>query len=426
MNNRTVNVLEDCHVEVEVEVDKESWKDALTKAFNKLAADVEIKGFRKGKAPENLVKEKIDPAKQMNEAISSLLQPLYTEVLTEEKIVPYAQPGVEVTKCSDTDLSVKFTITTAPHIELTEYKGLEIGKVEPSVTEEEVDKAVNETLEENATLVPKEGVSAEGDTVVIDFVGEVDGEEFDGGSATNYELELGSHSFIPGFEEQLVGVSPETTLDVNVTFPENYVEELQGKPAVFHVTVHEIKEKSLPALDDKFVESLELENIKTVMQLRDSKRSDLLKEKTHQLRDTYLNTLLDEIAAKATKIEIPHEIIESQVEASREDTENQMAQSGITLEQYLSIVGQSEDDFMAQLEEQAHKSVRNYFILDKVSALEDITIEDADLEFEYARMAEAYHMTIDDVRKALASQVEQFRESIKFGRVEDFLYNNNN
>ncbi|MCD8203727.1 MAG: trigger factor [Coprobacillus sp.] len=426
MNNRTVNTLEDCHVEVEVEVDTETWKEALKKAFTKLAQDVEIKGFRKGKAPENLVREKIDPAKQMNEAISSLLQPLYTEVLTEEKIVPYAQPGVEVTKCSDTDLTVKFTITTAPHVELSEYKGLEIGKEEAAISEEEVDKAVNETLKENATLVPKEGSAALGDTVVIDFVGEVDGEEFEGGSASNYELELGSNSFIPGFEDQLVGVTPESSIDVNVTFPENYVEELKGKPAVFHVTVHEVKEKSLPALDDKFVESLELENIKTVMQLRDSKRSDLLKEKTQQLHDAYLNTLIDTIAEKATKIEIPHEIIESQVEAQREDTENQMAQSGITLEQYLQIVGQSEEDFMAQIEESATRSVRNYFILDKVGQLEEITIEDADLEFEYARMAEAYHMSIDDVRKALSSQLGQFRDSVRFSRIEDFLYRNNN
>ncbi|MCD8204206.1 MAG: trigger factor [Coprobacillus sp.] len=426
MNTRTVNVLTDCHVEVEVEVDKDIWQDAQKKAFTKLAQDVEVKGFRKGKAPDNIAREHIDPQKLMDEAISSLLQALYTEVLTEENIVPYAQPKVEVTKLSDTDLTVKFTVTTAPHVELTQYKDFELGKAEPSVSEEEVEQAVKETQSENATLVPKEGVSAEGDTVVIDFVGEVDGKAFDGGSASNYELELGSHSFIPGFEEQLVGVAAETSLDVNVTFPENYMEDLAGKPAVFHVTVHEVKEKSLPEIDDKFVEGLEMEGVKTVAQLRESKRKELLESKTHEARDAYLNLLLDSIAEKATKIEIPQEIIDSQVEASREDTENQMAQSGITLEQYLQIVGQSEEDFMAQLEASSYRSVRNYFILEEVSELEDITVEDADLEFEYARMAEAYHMSIDDVRKALASQVEQFRESVKFSRVEDFLYRSNN
>ncbi len=426
MNTRTVNVLEDCHVEVEVEVDKEVWKEAQKKAFNKLAQDVEVKGFRKGKAPENLVKEHIDPQKQMDEAITSLLQALYTEVLTEEKIVPYAQPKVDVTKLSDTDLTIKFTITTAPHVELTQYKDFELGKAVPTVSEEEVDQAVKEVQSENATLVPKEGVSAEGDTVVIDFVGEVDGKEFDGGSASNYELELGSHSFIPGFEEQLVGVSAESSLDVNVTFPENYMEDLAGKAAVFHVTVHEIKEKSYPTLDDKFVEGLEMEGVKTVAQLKESKRKELLDKKTHEARDAYLNLLLDNIAEKAEKIEIPHEIIDSQVEASREESENQAAQYGITLEQYLEIIGQSEEDFNAQLEASSFKSVRNYFILENIASKEDITIEDADLEFEYARMAEAYHMSIDDVRKALESQVEQFRESVKFGRVEDFLYRSNN
>jgi trigger factor len=223
---RKVTKLENCHTEILVTVDEATWKEAQNKAFSKVAAKITVPGFRKGKAPANLVKDKVNQVEVMDTAINSLLPELYKEVLTEENIRPYAQPSVDVTKLSDTELEVKFVIVTAPEVELGQYTGLEVGKVAVEVTDEEVEKAVESTLAQSASLVLKEGAAAEGDTVVIDFEGRVDGEVFDGGTATNYELVLGSHTFIPGFEEQLVGKSAGEEVDVNVTFPHEYHEAL--------------------------------------------------------------------------------------------------------------------------------------------------------------------------------------------------------
>ena len=202
---RKVTKLEHSHVQVDVVVDEKTWKDAQDKAFNKLAENVTIDGFRKGKAPKNLVKSRIDPMKVLDEAINGLLPKIYQEILEKDGIRPYARPAVDVTKVSDTELEVKFVLVTAPEVKLGKYKGLEIGKKEVKVTKKDIEEALEGARKDNATLVVKEGEAALGDTVVLDFVGTVDGVAFEGGSADNHELELGSHQFIPGFEEQLVG-----------------------------------------------------------------------------------------------------------------------------------------------------------------------------------------------------------------------------
>ncbi len=421
---RKVNKLEHCHVEVEVVVDKETWKKAQDKAFEKASKDVTVKGFRKGHAPLNLVKEKVDMMKVMDEAINSLLPNIYSTILKEENIRPYARPEVNVTKISDTELEIKFTLVTAPEIELGQYKGLSIGKEEVKVTDEDIASELLKLQQQNAMVVSKEGAAENGDIVIIDFVGEVDGKQFDGGSASNYELELGSHSFVPGFEEQLVGVKANDTKDINIKFPENYVENLKGKDAVFHVTVHEVKTKQLPELDDAFVKTLNMSGVNTLQDLRNQRRAQLTMEKERSAKGAFINKVIDEVA-KNSKIDIPDEIYNSQVEAMKEDASHRMAQSGLTLEQYLSIVGQSEEQYTESLKTQARKDVTGYFILDAIGQKEEITIEEADLEFEYAKMAEQYKMSIDDVKKALAPQLDSFKNSVRMSRIEDLLYKEN-
>lgn len=422
---RKVTKLENCHTEVLVTVDEATWKEAQAKAFNQLAAKVTVKGFRKGKAPANLVKDKVNQVEVMDTAINSLLPELYREVLTEENLRPYAQPSVDVTKLSDTELEVKFVIVTAPEVELGQYTGLEIGKTTVEVSEEEVNKAVLDTINQSASLVLKEGPAAEGDTVVIDFEGKVDGVAFEGGTATNYELELGSHTFIPGFEEQLVGKTAGEEVDVNVTFPHEYHESLKDKDAVFHCVVHEVKTKSVPELNDETVKELGIEGVNTVEELKAKKHSEISTEKTRKARNEYFGKLLDAIAANS-KVEIPNEIIDNQVQSSKKDILNRMAQSGLTLEQYLQIVGQTEEDFMNKLREDALKDARNYFILDAVATKEDMIVTDEEVEFEYAKIADQYKMNIEDVKKALAPQVDEFKNNLKMQRVEDYLYENNN
>ena len=421
---RKVTKLEHSHVQVDVVVDEKTWKDAQEKAFNKLAENVTIDGFRKGKAPKNLVKARIDQMKVLDEAINALLPKIYEEILTKDQIRPFARPTVDVTKVSDSELEVKFVLVTAPEVELGAYKGLEIGKKAVKVTKKDLEEALEGTLKENASLVLKEGEAAMGDIVVMDFAGKINGELFDGGSAQNHELELGSHQFIPGFEEQLVGHKAGETVNVNVTFPENYTEELKGKPAVFECKIHEVKEKKLPELNDEFVKELKVEGIETVEAFRARKEEDLKKQKELEARREYMSKLIEEIV-KGSKIDLADEIVENQVEVRKEDMVKRIEQSGLTLEQYLQILGQKEEQFVAQLREQALKETKEYVVLEEIAKVEKVEITDADLEFEYAKIAEQYKMKVEDVKKALAANLGEFRNNLRMQRIDDLLYNEN-
>ncbi len=421
---RKVTKLEHSHVQVDVVVDEKTWKDAQEKAFNKLAENVTIDGFRKGKAPKNLVKARIDQMKVLDEAINALLPKIYEEILTKDQIRPFARPAVDVTKVSDSELEVKFVLVTAPEVKLGAYKGLEIGKKAVKVTKKDLEEALEGTLKENASLVLKEGEAAMGDIVVMDFAGKINGELFEGGSAQNHELELGSHQFIPGFEEQLVGHKAGETVNVNVTFPENYTEELKGKPAVFECKIHEVKEKKLPELNDEFVKELKVEGIETVEAFRARKEEDLKKQKELEARREYMSKLIEEIV-KGSKIDLADEIVENQVESRKEDMIKRIEQSGLTLEQYLQILGQKEEQFVAQLREQALKETKEYVVLEEIAKVEKVEITDADLEFEYAKIAEQYKMKVEDVKKALAANLGEFRNNLRMQRIDDLLYNEN-
>ena len=421
---RKVTKLEACHVQVDVVVDEKSWKDAQQASFKKLAKEVEVDGFRKGNAPDHIARKHIDQGKMLDNAINALLPGIYREIMEQDRIEPYAQPKVDVTKISDTNLEVRFVIVTAPEVKLGQYKGLSIGKKEVKVSAKEVNEAIDELRKQNASLIVKEGPAASGDTVVMDFVGMIDGKAFEGGSAQNYELELGSGSFIPGFEDQLVGTKAGEHKDVNVTFPESYgAPELAGKPAVFGCDVHEVKEKKLPELNDEFAKELN-KGYETVEALKEGTKKDLLAKKEQEAKREYLEKLYAEIA-KNSKIEIPHEMVEEQAQNMRKDLEQRMSQSGLTLEQYLGFLGQKEEEFMAKLEEDAKRDITNYFILEEVGKKEDLELTDADLEFEFAKMAEQYNMKIEDIKKALEKQMDQFRHNLKMTRIEELLIKEN-
>ena len=422
---RKVTKLEHSHVQVDVVVDEKTWKEAQDKAFDKLAANVTIDGFRKGKAPKNLVKAKVDPMKVLDEAINSLLPKIYQEILEKDEIRPYARPSVDVTKVSDTELEVKFVLVTAPEVKLGNYKGLKIGKETVSVTDKDVEEALEKTRLDNATLVVKDGESKMGDTVVMDFVGRIDGTEFEGGSAQNHELELGSNQFIPGFEPQLVGHKAGEVVKVNVKFPENYTEELKGKDAEFECTIHEVKEKKLPELNDEFVKELKISGVENVEALKENKKQELQRNKENEARRNYMAKLVEAIT-KDSQIDIAEEIVESQVESRKEDMVKRIEQSGLKLEQYLQILGQTEEQFLGQIREQAKKEVTEYMVLEEIGKAEKIEVSDADLEFEFAKLAEQYNMKIEDVRKALESNIGEFRHNLRMQRIDDLLYKENN
>ena len=422
---RKVTKLEHCHTEVLVNVDSDLWKKAQDKAFKKLAANITIAGFRKGKAPLNMVKSHIDPSKVYNEAINDVLNPVYVDILKEEKIQPMARPSFEVTKLSDDELELKVILVTAPEVELGQYKGYKLGKETVEVKDEELEASLNELLKQNATIAPKDGQAENGDIVVIDFEGSVDGVPFDGGKAENHELELGSHSFIAGFEEQLVGSAAGMEIDVKVTFPKNYgPDEIAGKDAVFHVKVNEVKQKILPSLDDDFVKELGMPNVETVAQLKESRKDQLLKQKENNAKRQYLENLFEEIK-KVSKFDIADEVLAEEKENRQKDLENRLQQSGIDLEQYLALTRTNKEDLDAQLLAEARKGLESYLVLEKVGEAENINITEEELEFEVAKMADQYHMSVDEIKKALGQQLDQFRHNLVMGRIETFLFENN-
>ena len=423
---RKVTKLEHCHTEVLVNVDKDLWKKAQDKAFNKLAANITIDGFRKGKAPINMVKARIDQGRMYNEAINEVLNPVYQDILANEDIQPMARPSFEVTKLSDEDLEIKVIIVTAPEAELGKYTGIAIGKEEATVSEEDVDASINELRKQNAVIAPKDGQAENGDIVVIDFEGSVNGVPFEGGKAENHELELGSHSFIAGFEEQLVGSSAGIEVDVKVTFPENYgPEEIAGKDAVFHVKVNEVKQKVLPELDDEFVKELNMPNVENVLQLKDARRDQLLKQKENANKQQYLDKLLEEIK-KESKFDIPEEILAEETENRKKDLENRLKQSGLDIEQYLVITRMNEEDLNKQLKQEAQKGLESWLVLDAVGKKENINITEEEVEFELAKMGEQYNMSIDQIKQALGQQINSFRSNLLMSRIENFLFDNNN
>ena len=422
---RKVTKLEHCHTEVLVNVDKDLWKKAQDKAVKKLAENITIDGFRKGKAPLNMVKDRIDQGRMYNEAINEVLNPVYLEILQEEKLQPMARPSFEVTKLSNEELELKVVIVTRPEVELGQYTGYKLGKESPEVNEQELEASLNELLKQNATIAPKEGQAENGDIVVIDFDGSINGVPFEGGKAENHELELGSHSFIAGFEEQLVGASAGIEVDVKVRFPDNYgPEEISGKDAVFHVKVNEVKQKILPTLDDEFVKELNMPNVETVDQLKVARQEQLQKQKENGAKRNYLDKLFEEIR-KASKFDIPEEILAEEKDNRQKDLENRLQQSGLNLEQYLSLTRMSQEDLDTQLKAEAQKGLESWLVLDGVGAKESIDITEEEVEFELAKMADQYQMSIDQIKQALGQQLEQFRHNLLMSRIENYLFENN-
>ena len=422
---RKVTKLEHCHTEVLVNVDKDLWKKAQQKAFNKVASNITVPGFRKGKAPANMLKGRVNQMEVFNEAINNVLQPVYEDILKNEDIQPVARPAFDVTKLSEEELEIKVTIATRPEINLGKYTGYELGKATVEVTDEEVDSAIEGLRRQYATIAPKEGQAEKGDTVVMDFEGSVDGVPFEGGAAENHELELGSGQFIPGFEDQLIGVTAGIEVDVKVKFPENYgPDEISGKDAVFHCKIHEVKQKVLPELDEEFIKDLNIPGVKDLEQLKANRKDALLKQKENNAKQEYLNKLVDEIK-KVSTFDIPEEIVKEETENRKKQLEQRLQQSGIDLEQYYVLTKTKEEDLEKQLAEEARKGLESFFVMDSVGEKEKLNITEEELEFELSKMAEQYNMTIDQIKNALGQQLGQFRHNLIMQKIENFLFENN-
>lgn len=412
--------IEDGKAELTCAIKGKKWEAATKKAFDKLVKKLDIKGFRKGQVPASLAKKYITDEACWYEAASELSNEAFKEALDEHHVDLIDQASMDLKEIGAEGVTIVFNCPVKPDVTLGDYKALNYELEEVTVTDEEVENEINKTLERKGDLELKEdGTVEDGDTVVIDFEGFKDEVAFDGGKADNYELVIGSHSFIPGFEEQVVGMKSEETKDINVTFPEDYhVEELKGAPVVFKVTVHEIKKKVLPTLDDEFVKELKIENVETVDAYKEHVKESILAGKKAEAERKADEKLLKALCDEAT-INIPSVMIEKETEAMLNDQAARLQYQGIPFDQYLKIIGQTREDIKKQLEESATARIKTTLCLEEVAKLENLEASDEDIEKYYDDMAKGYGMDVAEVKKYVPK--ENIIDDVKLQKAVDFL-----
>lgn len=396
----TWTMIEKTKGELKVDIEGDVWQNAQKKAFNKLAKDVQLPGFRKGKAPLDLVKKQIAEQNILVEAVEAIAQEALDLGLEEHKLNPITRPELGMDAISTEKVSVKFTFEVLGEIKLGEYKNLGITKEVAIVTPEEVEAKLEGLRAQFAELVLKEEGTVElKDTAVIDFEGFKDGVAFEGGKGENHALEIGSNTFIPGFEEALIGMKSGEEKDVTLTFPENYqAEHLAGQEVVFKVKVNEIKSKQLPALNDDFVKEADQKDIETLDALKAKFEKDILADKAKKAEDDYNNALLTRVV-EGSELEVPHVLIDDETNTMLEDFANRLQQQGFSLKQYTELTGQTEDDLRTQMHIDAEGKVKVRLVLDAVAKAENITVTHEEIDNEYKTIAETYQMDLERVKQ---------------------------
>lgn len=397
------------------EVGTDMIKEGVDKAFQRTKKSLNVPGFRKGHVPRQIFNKLYGEEALYQDALNIVLPDAYSAAIKEAGIEPVDQPQVDVEKLEKGEPWVLSAIVTVkPEVKLGEYKGVKVIKQSTRVTSKEVDEEIEKKREQQAELVLKEGKPAEkGDTVTIDFDGSIDGVPFDGGKATNYDLELGSNSFIPGFEDQLIGHNTDDDVEVKVTFPEDYqAEELQGKEALFKVKIHEIKTKELPELDDEFAKDVD-EDVDSLEELK-AKTKDQIKERKIQAADEAKESEAIQAAVDNAEIkEIPEAMLREDVDRQVNQYLANMQQQGISPDMYFQLTGSSKDQLRQQLSEGAENRVKTTLVLEAIVEAEKIDPSDEELDAEYKSLAEQYNMEEKAVRSALTADMVKHDVAIK-------------
>ena len=397
MNLISCEKLEKSMVELQFSIDAETFKAAVNNAFKREGKKYAIPGFRKGKAPRHMIEKMYGSDIFHYDAVNDLFPEAYEAAVKEAKIDVVGRPDPEVVSMSEADgVVLKVKVAVKPEVELGEYAGLTVTKEAKNVNEADVDAEVKRMQDRNGRLLTREGAAENGDTVDIDFEGFVDGKAFEGGKAEHYSLVLGSGSFIPGFEDQVVGHSAGEEFDVNVKFPEEYgAAELAGKDATFKIKLHEVQYKELPALDDDFAK--DVSEYDTLDELKDSIRNNIKTNLDKQAEQKVENDLMDQVIANM-KADIPDAMVDSRIDELVQDFEYRISQQGLKLADYLKYMGMNIEQFRAQFKEQADKQVKMRLAMEAIVAKEGITASDEEFEEEVKRIADAYKMEADKVK----------------------------
>lgn len=409
--------------EVEIKLDKE-WVSALDTVFKKKNKEVKIDGFRKGMAPKEMYIKKFGIESLYPDAVDACINVAYKKALEENKLIPVVEPVVDVTGVSDANVIFKFTIITKPDVKLGEYKNLKVKHEKVTVTDEEVNHEIEHLRTHMADIVVKEvGKVENGDTAVISFTGIVDGKEVEGAKGENYPLEIGSHSFIPGFEEGLVGMKLNEEKELNLKFPENYVEDLKGKNVTFKVKVNEIKTKVLPEINEDFFKDLGYDDVKTLEDLQKKIKADLTHEKEHANEEAFIDKCLEKAAANM-EVKLNPEIIEDEVNRMINQYASQLQMQGMNIEEFYKMTGSTREDLHKQMAPEAEKRVKYRYLLEGIADAENFEISDKDVEARAEEVAKSYGISKEELVKAYGS-MDVVKYDLKMQKAIETLKDNN-
>ena len=412
-------------VTLKITVDNNKFEEAVNKAYNKTKGKYNIPGFRKGKAPKVVIETQYGKGVFYNDAIDMLFPEVYPEAIKELNIDPIDRPDLDIEEISkDNGLVMVVNVEVKPEFELGAYKGIEISKVDNTVSEEDVEARLNEMVNRNARLTSVEDKALEnGDTAVIDFEGFKNGVAFEGGKAEGHNLVIGSGSFIPGFEDQLVGKKAGEEVEVNVTFPETYhAENLAGKPVVFNVKVNDVKVKEVPALDDEFAK--DTTEFETLAELRADVKAKLEEQAKNAADAEMRNALVEKVSAN-TEVEVPEAMVQHQIDNMLMELNYQLQYQGLNLEQLLQMTGRGLDELREERRADAERLVKSSLVLEAIAEKENVEANDADVDDELEKMAAMYNMEVEKIKSSLReTDIEDIKGQIKIRKTLDLLVEN--
>ena len=419
MTVKSCEKLEKSRVALTIETSAEEFEAAVNKAYLKMRGKINVPGFRVGKAPRKIIEKMYGAEVFDEEAVNIILPDAYEAAVKEQGLETVGYPQVELESCTKDGVVFKCTVAVYPEVKLGQYKGLEAPKAEVKVTAADVNARLKEMADRNSRLVSVERAVKKGDTADIDFEGFDNGVAFDGGKGENFDLEIGSGSFVPGFEEQLIGMKAGEEKDIDITFPENYTPELAGKPVVFHVKVNEVKVKEVPAIDDEFAK--DVSEFDTLKDLKADIKKKMTAERTEAAQRAFEDVLMAKVA-EGVEAEIPHEMVELQAERMMEQFKQQLASQGIPFDQYLTMTGTTEADFRQQAEGPASEQVKMDLAVEAIINAEGLEASDEDVENEMKSVAEKYGMDLDTVKKYL--RPEDVKEQVVREKVMKLVADN--
>ncbi|MGL4335676.1 MAG: trigger factor [Turicibacter sp.] len=416
-----VETLENNKVKLTMTISAESFDKSLDAAFKKVSKNLAVPGFRKGKMPRQMFEKQYGAEALFEDALDILLPNEYVAAIVEAGISPVAAPEWDVEQIGKgQELIISATVVVKPEVELGQYKGIEVEELSTEVTAEDVQNELNTLLEKHAEIVVKDGAVENGDTAIIDYEGFKDGEAFAGGKDENHALVIGSNQFIPGFEEQVIGMTAGEEKEINVTFPAEYhAEELAGAPVVFKVKLHEVKTRQLPTLDDELVSDLDREGIETVEALNADLEKTIKERKVSEARNHVIDTVVEKVTENAT-FDIPVEMIEGEVAQMVKEAEQRFQMQGFNLDLYFQFTGLDLEGFKAQLRPEAQKRLSYNLTLEAVVKAENIEVTDEELEAKLVEIAAAYGRDLEEL-KATLPNLDMLKEDLKVQKAVDFI-----